>query len=38
MRIQINLLQKYLQIFKDLDIHNVYMKDLGLEKEIENLN
>jgi hypothetical protein len=30
MRIQINLLQKYLQSLKDLDIHSVYMKDLGL--------
>ncbi len=28
MRIQINLLQKYLQILKDLDIHNIYAKEL----------
>jgi hypothetical protein len=30
MRIQINLLQKYLQSLKDLDIHSIHMKDLGL--------
>ncbi len=37
MRIQINLLHKYLQILKDLDLHNTYAKELGLEHELENI-
>ena len=37
MRIQINLLHKYLQILKDLDIHNSYAKELELEDDLENI-
>lgn len=37
MRIQINLLQKYMQSLKDLDLDSYWLKDLELEMDVQNL-